>query len=123
MHALDITVTLDTLDDTAFAAHSLGVAARLAAWPGMVCAGVRTDPSRRTLSGRYLATGRTRSRGFSTDALELSLRGEPAVSEVRFGDANSTDAVATSAPTRLSSRPSLGASYRTARLPRFEHAA
>jgi hypothetical protein len=70
MQHLDITVTLDTHDDAAFAAHSLGVAARLAAWPGTACADARTDARTRSFSATYLVTGRRRS----PSAIETDLR-------------------------------------------------
>lgn len=83
MHTLEITVTLDTPDDTTFSAHSLGVAARLAAWPGTVCADARTDAATRSFSATYFVTGRRRSRSAFETKLRRLVGSAPSVTSIR----------------------------------------
>lgn len=83
MHALDITVTLGAHDAITFSAHALGVAARLAAWPGAICTSARTEPTTGTFSGCYLVHGRRRARFAIRREVERLLRSAPSVTGIR----------------------------------------
>jgi hypothetical protein len=121
MHPLDIDVTLEAPDDTTFAAHSLGVAARLAAWPGMVCTGTRMDATSRTFSGRYLVTRRRRTRSTLERDLERLLRSSRSVATIRL-DGRVLSSQAQGRASGAATPPN-SSMFDTAPMRRVEHAA